>query len=122
MCDRCHAFIRVTKTLTNHGSCVIFSHTLCMWAVGDRWIKTVRRQLRLLRFSPTHHAVEKVCFQKGTPSVQYCSDTCMCVYAYIYTYIYIYIYIYISIYIYFFEICVYIYTYIYIHIYIYIYI
>ena len=28
--------------------------------VGDRWIKTVRRQLSLLRFSHTHHAVQKV--------------------------------------------------------------
>ena len=29
-------------------------------AVGDRWIKTVRRQLSLLRLSLTHRAVEKV--------------------------------------------------------------
>ena len=28
--------------------------------VGDRWIKTVRRQLSLLRFSATHYAVDKV--------------------------------------------------------------
>ena len=31
-----------------------------IWAVGDRWIKTVRHQLSMLRFSPTHRAVEKV--------------------------------------------------------------
>ena len=28
--------------------------------VGDRWIKTARRQLALLRFSKTHHAVDKI--------------------------------------------------------------
>jgi hypothetical protein len=28
--------------------------------VGDRWIKTVRRQLSLLRFSGTHNAVKKI--------------------------------------------------------------
>lgn len=32
----------------------------CAFTVGDRWIKTVRRQLTLLRFSNTHHAIQKV--------------------------------------------------------------
>ena len=39
-----------------------------IWAVGDRWIKTVRHQLSMLRLSPTHRVVEKVtvdCTSRG---------------------------------------------------------